>query len=174
MSKEEKDKTIEEFFGELFMAMWAVIHFSIMPVKSNLLLVALFENLLRSLVFYGLLVGGLWLFCFAHQDEYLFNRWYLIHFFVVSAVYFSFRHCLFLFGSEKELKWEKITVDKLKRKKLNFSKLYSLMEGKNHAPIGISLLSKKPVLLSVKSRVQHLLVSGSTGQGKNDSFKNTS
>ena len=171
MSKEEKDKTLEEFFGELFMAIWTVIHFSIMPVKSNLLLVALFENLLRSLVFYGLLVGGLWLFCFAHQEEYFFNRWYLIHFLIISALYFSMRHCLFLWGSEKNLKWEKITVDGLKKKKLNFLKLYSLMEGKNHAPIGISLLSKKPVLLSVKSRVQHLMVSGATGQGKTTLLK---
>ena len=31
----EKDKTLEDFFEELFMAIWAVIHFSIMPVKTN-------------------------------------------------------------------------------------------------------------------------------------------
>ena len=172
MSREEKDKTLEEFFGELFMAIWAVIHFSIMPVKSQLMIAAVFENLIRSLIFYGLLVGGLWLFCFAHQEEYFFNRWYLFHFFVVSALYFALRHCLFLWGSEKDLKkCEKITVDKLKRKNLNFSKLYSLMDKEQEAPIGISLLSKKPVLLSLKSRVQHLMVSGSTGQGKTTLLK---
>ena len=171
MSKEEKDKTIEEFFGEIFMAIGAVIHFSIMPVKSKLLLVAIFENIARSLVFYGLLVGGLWLFCFAHQEEYFFNRWYLIHFFVVATLYFFFRHYLFLFDSEKDLKWEKITVDDLKNRNLNFSKLYPLMESENDTPIGISLLSKKPVLLSLKSRVQHLIVSGATGQGKTTLLK---
>ena len=62
-------------------------------------------------------------------------------------------------------------MDKLKRKKLNFSKLYSLMDKEQEAPIGISLLSKKPVLLSLKSRVQHLMVSGSTGQGKTTLLK---
>ena len=171
MRKEEKDKTLEEFFEELLMAIWAVIHFSIMPVKSKSVWFAIFENLIRSIIFYGILVGGLWLFCFAHQEDYFFNRWYLIHFAVVSALYFGLRHCLFLWTSKKNVKWEKITVDKLKKNKLNFSKLYSLIEKENDAPIGISLLSKKPVLLNLKSRVQHLMVSGATGQGKTTLLK---
>ena len=45
------------------------------------------------------------------------------------------------------------------------------MDKEQEAPIGISLLSKKPVLLSLKSRVQHLMVSGSTGQGKTTLLK---
>ena len=171
MSKEEKDKTLEQFFEEVLMAIWAVIHFSIMPLKSSSKLVAVFENLVRSSVFYGLLVGGLWLFCFAHKEEYFFNRWYLIHFFVVALLYFSLRHLLFLWGSKRNLKWEKITVDKLKKKKLKFSKLYPLMESEKETPIGLSLLSEKPVLLSLKSRVQHLIVSGATGQGKTTLLK---
>ena len=65
----EKDKTLEDFFEELFMAMWAVIHFSIMPVKTNSGIGSVLENLIRSLIFYGLLVGCLWLYCFAHEKE---------------------------------------------------------------------------------------------------------
>ena len=172
MKREEKDKTIEEFFGELFMAMWAVIHFSIMPVKADSSVLATLENLIRSLVFYGLLVGGLWLFCFAHQDEYFFNLWYLFHFSVVALLYFALRQGIFLWGPKKILNSEKITVDNLKlRKNLKFSKLYPLMESERNAPIGISLISRKPVLLNLKSRVQHLMVSGATGQGKTTLLK---
>ena len=54
---QEKDKTLEDFFEELFMAIWAVIHFSIMPVKAKSGVGSVFENLIRSLIFYGLLVG---------------------------------------------------------------------------------------------------------------------
>ena len=169
--RKEEDKTIEEFFGELFLGLWAVIHFAIMPVKADTNILATLENLIRSVVFYGLLVGGLWLFCFAHQDEYFFNRWYLIHFFAVALLYFFLRQSLFLWGPEQILKTEKITVDHLKQKNLKFSKLYSLMESEKDAPIGISLISKKPVLLNLKSRVQHLLVSGATGQGKTTLLK---
>ena len=181
MRKEEKDKTIEEFFGEVFMAVWAVIHFSIMPVKADSSVVATLENLVRSIVFYGLLVGGLWLFCFAHQDEYFFNHWYLFHFLVVALLYFALRQGIFLWGfGRKSLNPEKITVDNLKQKNLKFSKLpplmesekdAPLMESEKDAPIGISLISRKPVLLNLKSRVQHLMVSGATGQGKTTLLK---
>ena len=45
------------------------------------------------------------------------------------------------------------------------------MEDKASAPIGISLISKKPVLLNVKSRSQHTIISGATGQGKTTLLK---
>ncbi|MCY4512804.1 MAG: hypothetical protein OXB86_03865 [Bdellovibrionales bacterium] len=164
---EEKDKTLEDFMEELLLVIWAFIHFSIMPVKAKSMVLAVFENFARSLVFYGILVGCLWLFCFAHKDEYFFNRWYLFHFAVVAALFFSIRHWYFSWSLKKTLPMEKITEQKLKRRKIKFSKLYSLMEKrKEEAPIGISLISRRPVSLSVNSRVQHTIVSGATGQGK--------
>jgi hypothetical protein len=33
--KKEKDKTIEDFTEEVIMAIWAVIQFSVWPVKAN-------------------------------------------------------------------------------------------------------------------------------------------
>ena len=169
--REEKDKTLEDFMEELFMVIWAFIHFSIMPLKAKSEALALFENFARSLVFYGILVGCLWLFCFAHKDEYFFNRWYLFHFAVVAALYFSIRHWYFLWSLKKTLPMEKITEKKLKKRKIKFSKLYSLMKKSGEAPIGISLISKRPVSLSVNSRVQHTIVSGATGQGKTTLLK---
>ena len=178
-----KDKTLEEFFEEILMVFWAVIHFSIMPVKAQSVFFAVLENFIRSLIFYGLLVGGLWLFCFAHKEEYFFNRWYLIHFFVVSAFYFTLRHFLFLYSLKKQAKTKKITTQDLnfkKLKKLNSSKLDSskpssklttLMKDKNKAPIGLSLVSKRPVFLDLNSRLQHTIVSGATGQGKTTLLK---
>ena len=167
----EKDKTLEDFFEELFMAIWAVIHFSIMPVKANSGVGAFFENLIRSLVFYGLLVGCLWLFCFAHSQEYFFNRWYLLHFFVVSALLFTGRQLFSQRQRKIHFKTKKITVGDLKLKKINFKKLCSLTENKDKTPIGISLVSRQPVLLDLKSRVQHTIVSGATGQGKTTLLK---
>ena len=38
-------------------------------------------------------------------------------------------------------------------------------------PIGISLITKKPVLLKVQTRCQHTIVSGATGQGKTTLLK---
>ena len=168
---EEKDKTIEDFLEEIFMVIWAVIHFSIMPVKVRHGGLALFENFMRSSILYGVLVGCLWLFCFAHQDEYFFNRWYLFHFALLAGLYFSLRQWYFVWAFKKNLPLEKITVEKLKRRKLKFKKLYSLMEKKEDAPVGISLISKRPVLLNTKSRIQHTIVSGATGQGKTTLLK---
>ena len=168
---EEKDKTIEDFLEEIFMVIWAVIHFSIMPVKARHGGLALFENFMRSSILYGILVGCLWLFCFAHQDEYFFNRWYLFHFVLLAGLYFSLRQWHFVWAFKKNLPLEKITVGKLKRKRLKFKKLYSLMEKKEDAPVGISLISKRPVLLNTKSRIQHTVVSGATGQGKTTLLK---
>ena len=45
------------------------------------------------------------------------------------------------------------------------------MENPKEAPLGISLLSKKPVLLDVRARCQHTIVSGATGQGKTTLLK---
>ena len=168
---EEKEKTLEDFMEEIFMVIWAFIHFSIMPLRAKSEVLAVFENLARSLMFYGILVGCLWLFCFAHQDEYFFNRWYLFHFGVLTVLFFVIRHWYFLWSLKKSLPLEKITVKKLKKKKIKFSKLYSLMEKEKAAPVGISLISKRPVLLDVRSRVQHTVVSGATGQGKTTLLK---
>ena len=169
--REEKDKTLEDFMEEIFMVIWAFVHFSIMPVRAKSEVLAVFENFARSLVFYGILVGCLWVYWFAHRDEYFFNRWYLFHFAIVATLFFFIRHWYFLWSLKKTLPLEKITVKKLKKKKIKFSKLYSLMEKTESTPVGISLISKRPVLLDVKSRVQHTVVSGATGQGKTTLLK---
>ena len=66
---------------------------------------------------------------------------------------------------------KQITTENLKKERLNFSSFTSLMEDKRSAPIGISLISKKPVLLNVNSRCQHTIISGATGQGKTTLLK---
>ena len=167
----EKDKTIEDFLEEIFMVIWAVIHFSIMPVKAKSGVGSVFENLIRSLVFYGLLVGVLWLYCYAHRDEYIFNRWYLLHFFIISSLFFTIRQFFSKRQRKTVFKTRKITVQDLKPQKINFKKLFRLMEFKDKAPIGISLVSKRPVFLDLSSRSQHLIVSGATGQGKTTLLK---
>ena len=45
------------------------------------------------------------------------------------------------------------------------------MEERGKTPIGISLVSREPVFLDLKSRVQHMIVSGATGQGKTTLLK---
>ena len=45
------------------------------------------------------------------------------------------------------------------------------MEDPKEAPVGLSFISKKPVFLNAKSRVQHTIVSGATGQGKTTLLK---
>lgn len=167
----EKDKTIEDFLEEIFMAIWAVIHFSIMPVKAKSGIGSVLENLIRSLVFYGLLVGVLWLYCYAHRDEYIFNRWYLLHFFVISTLFFTIRQFFSKRERKKVTKTRKITTKDLKPQKINFKKLIRLIEHKDKTPIGISLVSRGPVFLDLKSRSQHLIVSGATGQGKTTLLK---
>ena len=171
MISKEKDKTLEDFMEEVIMAIWAVIHFSIMPVKAKSQIGAVFENFIRSSVFYGILVGCLWIYCFAHKKEHLFNFWNLTYFFMGAAVLFSLRLWYFSWNVKKTLPLEKITTEKLKKKKLRFSKLYSLMEKEESAPVGISLISRRPVLLDLRSRIQHTIVSGATGQGKTTLLK---
>ena len=59
MISREKDKTIEDFTEEVIMAIWAVIQFSVWPVKANSKIGGVFENIIRSLgVLYGLASWG--------------------------------------------------------------------------------------------------------------------
>ena len=167
----EQDQTLEKFMEEVIMGIWAVIHFSIMSVKAKSGIGGFFENIVRSLVFYGLLAGCLWLYCFAHKKEYLFNKWYLFYLFLVSAFLFAVRWLFSKRERKTDFKTRKITTRDLNFKKLNFSKLFSLIENKEKTPIGISLISKEPVCLDLKSRSQHLIVSGATGQGKTTLLK---
>ena len=167
----EQNQTLEKFMEEVIMGIWAVIHFSIMSVKAKSGIGGFFENIVRSLVFYGLLVGCLWLYCFAHKKEYLFNKWYLFYLFLASAFLFAVRWLFSKRERKTDFKTRKITTRDLNFKKLNFSKLFSLIENKEKTPIGISLISKEPVCLDLKSRSQHLIVSGATGQGKTTLLK---
>ena len=167
----EKDKTLEDFLEEVFMAVWAVIHFSIMPVKARSTVGSVFENLIRSSIFYGLLVGCLWLYSFAHKKEELFSQEYLIQLFALSALLFVLRHFLSNGQRTRQSKTRKITVQDLKPQRIKFQKLFRLMEKKDKTPIGISLVSGNPVWIGLKSRVQHMIVSGATGQGKTTLLK---
>ena len=166
----EKDKTLEDFMEELFIAIWAVIYFSIMPVKAKSSIGSVVENIIRSLIFYGILAGCLWLYCFAHKEDY-FNRWNLFYFSVLTALLFTIRHFLSKRQRRLSFKIKKITTKDLKFQKIKFKELFRLMEFKDKTPIGISLISKQPVLLDLKSRTQHLIVSGATGQGKTTLLK---
>lgn len=167
----EKDKTSEEFFEELLMAIWAVIQFSIAPVKSKSNIGSAFENLIRSILFFGLLVGCLWIYSFAHEKKTLLNNWNLFYLFLGSAFLFTLRWLFSKREKATDIKPEKITTKNLRFKKLNFKKLVPLIEDKSKTPIGISLISKEPVCLDLKSRSQHLIVSGATGQGKTTLLK---
>ncbi|MCY4512243.1 MAG: DUF853 family protein [Bdellovibrionales bacterium] len=167
----EKDKTLEDFLEEVFMAIWAVIHFSIMPVKSRSTVGSYLENFVRSLIFYSLLVGCLWLYSFAHKKEELLSQEHLIQLFALSALLFVIRHFLSKGQRTKHSRTKKITVQDLKPQKIKFQKLFPLMEKRNKTPIGISLVSREPVWLDLSSRVQHTIVSGATGQGKTTLLK---
>ena len=92
-------------------------------------------------------------------------------FFLGSAFLFTLRWLFSKRERKTNVKTEKITTKNLKFKKLNFKRLFPLIENKNKTPIGISLISKKPVCLDLKSRSQHLIVSGATGQGKTTLLK---
>ena len=165
----EKDKSIEDFTEEVIMGIWAVIQFSLFPVKASSKIGGIFENLIRSFVLYGLLLGVLFLYCFAHRKE--FSYLYFLWFFIPGVLIFFFRHWLLSLNLKKPTKHKKITTEDLTNKKVNFFDFSSLMENPKEAPLGISLLSKKPVLLDVKARCQHTIVSGATGQGKTTLLK---
>ena len=167
--RKEKDKTIEDFTEEVIMGLWAVIQFSLWPIKGSSKLGGVFENLIRSLVFYGLLLGVFFLYSFAHKKDFeLLN---FLWFFFPGALIFFLRHWLLLLNFKKPTIHKQITTDNLKKENFNFSSLTPLMEDKSSAPIGISLISKRPVLLNVKSRSQHTIISGATGQGKTTLLK---
>ena len=165
-----KDKTIEDITEEVIKGIRTVIQFSLWPVKADSKVGGVFENLVRSLVFYGLLLGIFFLYCFAHKKEFGYLNF--LWFFIPGVLVFLFRHW-FLTLNLKNPKTQKqqIKTEDLKKESFNFSSLSSLMEDKKSAPIGISLISKKPVLLDVKSRCQHTIVSGATGQGKTTLLK---
>ena len=88
---------------EIFMVFWAVIHFSIMPVKAQSGVGAFFENTIRSLVLCGWLVGGFWIYCFAHDKEHSFNLLNLMWFFVGGVLFFLSRQWYFSWNSKKPL-----------------------------------------------------------------------
>ena len=93
-------------------------------------------------------------------------------FFIPGVLIFLLRHYLLLLNLKNPASHnEQITTKNLKKESFNFSNLTSFMEDKASAPIGISLISKKPVLLNVKSRCQHTIISGATGQGKTTLLK---
>ena len=88
MISKEKDKTLEDFMEEVIMGIWAVIQFSIWPVKASSKIGGVFENIIRSLIFYGLLLGVFFLYCFAHKEEFSYK--YFIWFFIPGIVDFLF------------------------------------------------------------------------------------
>ena len=165
----EKDKTIEDFTEEVIMGIWAVIQFSLWPVKASSKIGGIFENLIRSLIFYGLLLGFFFLYSFAHKKD--FSQLNFLWFFIPGVLIFLFRHWLLSINIKKPPPHKQIKTEDLKKENFNFSSLSSLMEDKKSAPIGISLITKKPVLLNVQTRCQHTIVSGATGQGKTTLLK---
>ena len=141
----EKDKTIEDFTEEVIMAIWAIIQFSVWPVKASSKIGGIFENLIRSLIFYGLLLGVFFLYCFAHKKD--FSHLNFLWFFIPGVLIFFFRHWLLSLNLKNPTaQKQQIKTEHLKKERLNFSGFTSLMEDKKSAPIGLSLISKKPVL----------------------------
>ena len=154
---------------EIIMAIWAVIHFSIMPVRAKSTIGSVIENVIRSLVFFGILAGCLWLYSFAHKKEHLFNGLYLFQFFALSVLLFVGRHFLSKRKRKLDFKAKKITVLDLKPQKINFKKLFQLMGYKDKAPIGVSLISNEPVFLDLKITSSAYDCFRSHGTGKNNS-----
>ena len=175
MISDKKDKTLEDFFEELLNGLWVIIQFSIFPVKTQSKIGGFFENLIRSLLFYGLLVGIFFLYFFAHDKALSF--WNYILLFLPALILFFLRHFLLLNALKnyhsipKALKSSDLKLDKKLFKKQSFKHFSKLLEDKEKAPIGLSLISKKPVFLNVKERCQHTIVSGATGQGKTTLLK---
>ena len=166
----EKDKTIKDITEEVIKGIWTVIQFSLWPVKAHSKIGGVFENLVRSFVFYGLFLGVFFLYSFAHKKEFGYLNF--LWFFIPGALIFLFRHWLLNLNLKNpKTQKQQIKTEDLKKESFNFSSLSSLMEDKKSAPIGISLISNKPVLLNVKTRCQHTIVSGATGQGKTTLLK---
>ena len=93
--RKEKDKTIEDFMEEVIKGIWAVIQFSLWPVKASYKIGGLFENIIRSLVFYSLLLGVFFLYCFAHKKD--FSQLNFLWFFYPRSLNFSFQALDFIF-----------------------------------------------------------------------------
>ncbi|MDE0092372.1 MAG: DUF853 family protein [Oligoflexia bacterium] len=171
MISDKKDKTLEDFFEELLNGSWALIQFSLFPVKVHSKIGGFFENFIRSSLFYGLILGCFFLYCFSHNKH--FSPLNYLWFFFPACFLFLLRHWLLLNSLKKQgLIKKPIKTENLKQsKKLNFKDFPTLLEDKDKAPIGLSLISKKPVFLDVKDRCQHTIVSGATGQGKTTLLK---
>ena len=166
----EKETTLESFMEDVITTIWNIIYFSIAPIRAKSEVAGWIENFIRSIIFYLLLLGGVWFFYFIKKEESFLNHWHLFYFFVLSSVVFVGRSFFWL-KAKKNFIPKKITVEDLKHQRLNFKQLFPLIDHKDKTPIGVSLISKKPVCLDLKSRAQHLIVSGATGQGKTTLLK---
>lgn len=167
----EKENNLENIMEEIISGIWNIIQFSLLPIKAHCQTVAIFENFIRSFVCCSLIAGGFWIYSFSYRKDYIFHAQYFLWLFIIGILIFSIRHLYFLCFFKNASIQKKITVEDLKNKNLNFHKLLSLMKDPKYTPLGISLISKKPVLLDIKSRVQHTIVSGATGQGKTTLLK---
>ncbi|MDE0151963.1 MAG: DUF87 domain-containing protein [Bdellovibrionales bacterium] len=166
----EKENNLENIMEEIISGIWNIIQFSLLPIKAHSQTVAIFENFIRSFVCCSLIAGGFWIYSFSYTKDHIFNGENFLWLFVIGTLIFSIRHLYFLYFNHSSIQ-KKITVEDLKNKKLTFHKLFSLIKNPKYTPLGISLISKKPVLLDIKSRVQHTIVSGATGQGKTTLLK---
>ena len=112
--REEKDKTLEDFMEEVIMGIWALIQFSLWPVKARSSVGGIFENIIRSLMFYGITVGCFWLYCFAHEKEHSFNLLTLMWFLVGGIFLFSLRQWHFSISLKNPVEHKKITGGRFK------------------------------------------------------------
>ena len=171
MMNTEKDKMLENFMEDVLQGLWTLCKFAVLPVKSSSKTEVLFENLIRTFLLCGVIILCIFIYGFVKDENYLLSSWTFI-FTAVSGVLIFFIRCFWflLFFEQPEHK-RKITTKDVKSKRLNFSKLVPLLENSSASPVGVSLLTKKPVLLNVKSRLEHIIVSGATGQGKTTLLK---
>lgn len=100
---------------------------------------------------------------------YLITR-YNKYFYVLYLAYYPILHFLLcnLIAEElfvKELNF-KISKKSLTKTSNDMSILEELLDDQSKVPIGISYLDNKPVFFETKNRTRHMMISGSTGQGK--------
>ena len=99
------------------MAIWAVIQFSVWPVKASSKVGGIFENLIRSLVFYSLLLRSvLSSTAFAHKKD--FNQLNFLWFFIPAVLIFLSRHWLLSINIKKPTPHKQIKTEDLKKRKL--------------------------------------------------------
>lgn len=60
----------------------------------------------------------------------------------------------------------KITSKSLTGHKWDFKALEKVIEDRSRIPVGISFLNQKPITIETRKRVQHMMISGGSGQGK--------